>query len=221
MMTPGRPGVVYGASLLGSAAGAVLAPVLMTPLESAWLPAASGLVALAGSVVLVPATGAGRRVIAVSVCVAGSGLYLGLDPPHVRVDPYKYGATIERLADQDAVQRVGRLRGPRAVVEAFSGAVLHDLPFLAGGGDVPPPRIGVVLTDGHLAGSVLDVADASDAAVMDRTLMAFAYDVVVAGPDGPVVALLGETGGTNIWLAVRHHAPTRDSSWSAWRSATS
>ncbi len=49
MMTPGRAGVVYGASLLGSAAGAVLAPVLMTRLDPAWLPAASGVVALAGS----------------------------------------------------------------------------------------------------------------------------------------------------------------------------
>ncbi len=68
----------------------------------------------------------------------------------------------------------------------------------------------MILTDGHLAGSVLDITDASDAAVMDRTLMAFAYDLVVPGPDGPVVALLGETGGTNIWLAVRRHADSID-----------
>jgi len=210
MMTPGRAGVVYGASLLGSAAGAVLAPVLMTRLDPAWLPAASGLGALAGSLTLLPASGAARRVMAVSACVAGIGVYLWLDPPRIRIDPYKYGAAIERLVAQGDVERVGRLQGPRAVVEAYSGAVLHDLPFLAVGSGAQPPRIGVVLTDGHLAGSVLDIAGAADAAVMDGTLMAFAYDLLEPGPDGPVVALLGETGGTNIWLAVRHGAASID-----------
>jgi len=210
MMTPGRAGVVYGASLLGSAAGAVLAPVLMTSLDPAWLPAAAGLAALVGSLTLVGASGALRRVVAVSACVAGIGVYLWLDPPRIRLDPYKYGAAIERLVAQGDVQRVGRLHGPRAVVEAYSGAVLHDLPFLAVGGAAQPPRIGVVLTDGHLAGSVLDIAGAADAAVMDSTLMAFAYDLLEPGPDGPVVALLGETGGTNVWLAVRHGAAAID-----------
>ncbi len=210
MMTPGRAGVVYGASLLGSAAGALLAAVLMTRLDPAWLPVASGAVALVGSSTLVPGTGAVRRVTAVAACVAGIGMFLWLDPPRVRIDPYKYGAAIERLVAQGAVERVGRLQGPRARVEAYSGAVLHDLPFLAIGGAAQPPRVGVVLTDGHLAGSVLDVADAADAAVMDGTLMAFAYDLVEPGPDGPVVALLGETGGTNVWLAVRHDADAID-----------
>ncbi|MCZ6444929.1 MAG: hypothetical protein O6758_01965, partial [Planctomycetota bacterium] len=91
--------------------------------------------------------------------------------------------------------------GPRAVVEAYRGDVLHDLPFLGVG--VLPPPMSVILADGHKVGSVLDVDRAARAEVMDQTLTAIPYALVAREPR---VALLGETGGTNIWLAARHRA---------------
>jgi spermidine synthase len=195
MLAPGRTGAVYGANLLGSAAGALLAPVAMSGLPPELLPVIMGLVAFVGA--------AGLRLrwalLAWLVVVGG---WLWIDRPHVRVDPFKYMAGIDRLLDQGSVYRNGLRYGPRATVGAYSGEALHDLPFLSVG-RVPPP-ISVLLADGHLAGSVLNVTSPQAAEVVDGTLMAFPY--VFAG-DRPRVALLGETGGANVWLAVRRGAP--------------
>ena len=67
----------------------------------------------------------------------------------------------------------------------------------------PARRKTLIVTDGNLAGSVLRVHNADEAAVVDRTLMAAPYAFL---PSAGSVALLGETGGMNIWLAARHGA---------------
>ena len=60
-----------------------------------------------------------------------------------------------------------------------------------------------VTINGDPAGSIFRIDGAAQADVMDRTLMAFPYRLV---PPRPRVLLLGETGGTNVWLARRQHA---------------
>ncbi|MCH8152955.1 MAG: hypothetical protein IH830_11360 [Planctomycetes bacterium] len=200
MLAGERVGTVYGANLIGSAAGALLAPVLMSIVPAAWLPLAMGGLALLGAAGVRPAS-ATKRMVAITTCAALVVGCVWLDPPHVRVDPYKDQAYMQRLMDQGSVQRIGRAIGPRAVVEAYRGDVLHDLPFL-GVGALPPP-MSVILADGHKVGSVLDVDRAARAEVMDQTLTAIPYALVAREPR---VALLGETGGTNIWLAARHRA---------------
>ncbi|MHC4126601.1 MAG: hypothetical protein ACYTE6_11525 [Planctomycetota bacterium] len=194
MLAPQRTGVVYGANLLGSAAGALLAPVAMTVLPPEWLPVTMGLVAFVGAASL-------RRTWVLLGWLVLVGGWLWLDRPRVRLDPFKYMAQIDRLLEQGSVYRNGLRFGPRATVAAYSGEVLHDLPFLSVG--LAPPPISVLLSDGHLAGSVLNVTSPQAAEVMDGTLMAFPY--AFAG-DRPRVALLGETGGANVWLAVRRGA---------------
>lgn len=200
MLAGERVGTVYGANLIGSAAGALLAPVLMSIMPAAWLPLAMGGLALLGAAGVRPAS-ATKRMVAITMCAALVVGCVWLDPPHVRVDPYKDQAYMQRLMDQGSVQRIGRAIGPRAVVEAYRGDVLHDLPFLGVG--VLPPPMSVILADGHKVGSVLDVDRAARAEVMDQTLTAIPYALVAREPR---VALLGETGGTNIWLAARHRA---------------
>jgi hypothetical protein len=198
MLAPSRSGVVYGANLLGSAAGALLAPPAMWALPPELLPAASGLVAFAGAAVLITSF---RRAGAFAACLVAVAVWLHLDRQTVRVDPFKYGAHIQRLMDQGSVYRNGLRHGPRATVGGYSGDVLHDLPFLAPG-HTPPP-ISVLVADGHLAGSVLNVTSPEAAAVVDGTLMAFPYRL--AAPTRRV-ALLGEAGGANAWLAIRRGA---------------
>lgn len=204
MVCGGRVAVVYAGNLLGSAAGALAAPLLMTVVSPAWLPLVMGCgaaLAAAGVAAGSPA----RRSAAIAACAAAVGLFLWLDPPHVRLDAFKRGAQIQRLAAQDAVERVGRVLGPRSVLEAYRGRVLHDIPFLGVGQD--PPAISVLLADGHWVGSVLEVQGADEAGIVDGMLMAAVYDLA---PQGPRVALLGETGGLNIWLAARHAARAID-----------
>jgi hypothetical protein len=195
MLAPARTGAVYGANLIGSAAGALLAPVAMAGLPPELLPLAMGLVALLGAVSL-------RRTWLLAAWPIVVGGWTWIDRPQVRVDPFKYQAQIDRLVDQGSVYRNGLRYGPRATVAAYSGEVLHDLPFLGPDCEAPPP-ISVLLADGHLAGSVLNVTSPEAAVVMDGTLMAFAYGLA---PDAPQVALLGETGGANAWLAIRRNA---------------
>ncbi|WP_291019363.1 hypothetical protein, partial [Hydrogenophaga sp.] len=112
---------------------------------------------------------------------------------------------MQRLEDQGDVERLAVRYGPRGVVEAFSGARLHDVPFLSGG--TAPPPVVRVLVDGHGAGSVLNVTDAAEAAVVDETLMSLPYELLDTTRR---VTLLGETDGLHTWLAIRHGAQRID-----------
>ena len=206
MLVPRRSGAVYGANLLGSAAGAVAAPLLMLAVPPPWLPLVAAVPALAAALIVpVPA----RRKLVIVLTVAGVvGAWLLLDPPRVRVDPWKYRAFMQRLEDQGDVERVGVAYGPRGVIEAFSGPRLHDVPFVTG--SMTPPPVSRLLSDGNAIGSVLEVADVDAAAIVDQTLLATPYEVLGRSQVGPAVLLLGETGGLHVWLAARHGARTID-----------
>ena len=202
MLVPRRSGAVYGANLLGSAAGAAAAPLLMLAVPPPWLPLLAAVPALlAALVVPVPAR---RKLVAVLAVAGAVGGWLLLDPPRVRVDPWKYRAFMQRLEDQGDVERVAVAYGPRGVIEAFSGPRLHDVPFLSGA--MTPPPVTRLLSDGHAIGSVLEVADVHAAAVVDQTLLATPYELLGRTEHGPAVLLLGETGGLHVWLAARHGA---------------
>lgn len=201
LMAAGRdvPGI-YAANLLGSAAGSILASAAMTLVPPAWLaPLTAGLV-LIGAAGLNAGSAITRRLGWIA-CVTITLTYLAVDPPRVRLDPYKYGAYVERLERQELASSVAVEYGSRAVVQAYRGDVFHDIPFLSGG--ATPPSITILVADGHYAGSVLDVGSPPEAAVVDQTVMAFPYALT---PPGSRVLLLGEAGGSNVWLAERHDA---------------
>ncbi|MHC4066104.1 MAG: polyamine aminopropyltransferase, partial [Planctomycetota bacterium] len=176
------------------------------------LPLVMGALGIAGAAGLVTdgerGKGKAGSPVRLATLLAGAGVvagYLWLDRPRVRLDPYKYLAYVRRLVKQGSAERVAVECGARAVVEAYRSDVFHDLPFLSGG-TAPPPMLALV-ADGHRAGSVMQVDSASQAGVVDQTLMAFAYGL--ASPQ-PRVLLLGETGGGNVWLAARHGAARID-----------
>ena len=195
MVAGQRIAIVYGSNLIGSAAGSVGAVLAMALVPPEWLPWAMGVPALIGAARVWPARrGAGMAAMAATVIAVATGLLL--EPPRVRTDPYKYGAYVQRLAAQGSAERLARVYGPRAQIEAYHGQALHDFPFLGPG--IAPPLLSVIVIDGHWGGSVPDIASAEEARVVDQTLMAFPY--LVAGQPRRV-ALLGERGGTNIWLA--------------------
>jgi spermidine synthase len=189
---------VYASNLAGSALGALLAPAIMCAVDPEWLPA------VMGGVVWTSVAGSLRhraRALAAIGAILGGGAWLLLDPPAIRIDPYKYLAQVRRLVDDGAARRVALARGPRGTVEVFTGSVFHDLAFLTGG-ESPPPLLAITV-DGHASGSMLQVEDAAEAQVVDRLLMAYPY---AFAPARPRVLLLGETGGVNVWLAARHGA---------------
>jgi len=195
---------VYAANLMGSAVGLLFITAAMYYVPPAWLPWLAGAITLVGGL----ATDAPRlraRLAMWAVCILGATLLLAVEPPSIRMDAYKYGAHIARLEQQGEAERAAIAYSPRATVEAYRSELFHDLPFLSVGGK--PPSVSLLLADGHLAGSVLDVENADDAELMEYTLMALPY---AFAPSGPRVLLLGESGGLNIWLATRHRAGVID-----------
>ena len=191
---------VYATNLAGSAMGAVSSSLLMHHVPPAWLGAGLGGLALAGALPLARRHSL-RGHLALVLCMAGSGLWLWLDPPGIRVDSFKYQNHVERLSASGKAERIARTHGPRGQVEVYGGPVFHELPFLSTG-ESPPSMLSLVV-DGHWAGSVLQVADAEEARVVEQTLMSVPYAFL---PPRPRVLLLGEVGGANIWLAVRKQA---------------
>lgn len=204
MLAKDRVAGTYAANLLGSAAGLSVATFAMTVLPPIRLAVVMATVVCLGVLGMAPLFhGAGRKryVGTVLACAAFITSYAVREPQRIRMDPYKFGAYVRRLEQQGEAERVGTALGPRAVVEAYRGVMFHDLPFLSGG--TTPPPMSVLVADGHYAGSVLEVDARESASVMENTLTAFPY---VLSQPRPRVLLLGEQGGTNIWLASRHEA---------------
>jgi len=191
---------IYTGNLLGSACGCALATVAMGFVQPQWLPVMTGGTVLIGALGLRP--GSVRvQSICWSLTVGVAGFFVLIDPPQVRLDPYKRGAYVQRLVRQDQAQRIVSVPGARALLEVFRSDLFHDVQFLSGG--VAPPPIAAILADGHLAGSVLEIDRPQDAQVVDQTIMSFPYALL---PDRPHVLLLGEVGGSNVWLAARKRA---------------
>ncbi|MFO7898398.1 MAG: hypothetical protein R6V58_04990, partial [Planctomycetota bacterium] len=200
MLAGDRAGVVYAGNLVGSAVGALAANGLMWFVPPAWLP----IVAAGAALAAIPA---GRwqplrTRVAVSVAaVAAVVLALGVEPPRVRLDPFKYRAHVARLERQGAARRLAVRYSPRSTVELFRGDAFHEMAFLSP--DARPPRLDVLTTDGHWAGSMLRPDGGGRGRTADQTLMGVGYDLLGRRPR---VALLGEVGGTNAWLAAHHDA---------------
>lgn len=207
LMTAGeRVGRVYAVNLVGSAIGAVAALFVVSraPIEYALLPS---FVAALIAVLVLPAqqrAPPARRWLKIgfsTLAAGGAGLLEWRAPLRPDYDQHKYAAYVRQLAAQGSARRVDLAFDPHGYVELYESELFHDLPFVPIG-EAPPPMYSLLI-NGDAAGSVLRIDDSSQAGVMDGTLMALAYRLI---RERPRVLLLGETGGTNVWLARRRSA---------------
>jgi hypothetical protein len=197
--------LVYGANLLGSGAGPVIALGLMMWLPPARIIQAAGLM-IWGSVFLwrSGASPRGRwQQVAIPLLV---GLLLALDLTTLsmprRIDPHKMLAELKRWEKQgDAVHLVTK-HGARARLDVFDSPRLHYTLFAGLTAATPPPAQSLLLLDGNTAGPIFRIEDKGEATILDHTPMSVAYRLVPK----PKVLLLGETSGVNIWLARRYGA---------------
>jgi len=204
-----RVHLVYGANLLGSGAGAagiVGFMFLMPPQELMHVVAA---LAMAAAAFWMLSAGAGRkkaRIARQAALWVGCAVLLvaqgALWPLRLSVDQYKMLSTLRRWQqDSNATHLIVR-NGPRARLDVFESPSLHQTLF-AGltATEEPPPQL-MVLADGHPAGTVFRIESARQAAILDHTPMSVPYRLL----DRPRVLLLGESGGVNVWLALRFGA---------------
>ncbi len=193
--------LVYGANLGGSGAGAVLATALMFVLPPEQLLHAVSALGLAAGLCWALAARAGRGRALAAVCTTGLALAcLGLSAPvRLRIDPYKFLATLQRWEAEGNARRLLTRNGPRARLDVYESSLLHQTMFAGLTATEPPPAQLAILADGHPAATVLEVRSGDEAAILDHTPMSLPYRL----SDRPRVLLLGEAGGTNVWLARR------------------
>ncbi|MBU0637583.1 MAG: hypothetical protein KKB50_01860 [Planctomycetes bacterium] len=209
LMTAGRRiGRTYAVNLFGSGVGAVAGALLVSrmALEHTYWPSIT-LTLLAALVLAVRrdvATSRGGRSAAVGItvlCIAALVWLEARRPLPLAPDEYKGVARVQQLVRQGSARLVSRTADPHGYVEVYESDLFHDLPFLALT-HRPPPMLSIQV-NGDPAGSVLRIDNVAQAGVLDTTLTALPYRLL--GP-APRVLLIGEAGGTNVWLARRYNA---------------
>jgi hypothetical protein len=214
-----RVHVLYGANLLGSGLGGLWILLLMFVLpEMMLLYAVAGLSLVAAVVWIIyskvcpvlPSTipevkqrrSALLRWFAVAITGTVLILIITVWPQRLRIDPYKSLAMVQRWETQSDAERLLTRHSPRARLDIYDSPLFHETLFAGFTAlSSPPPQLGI-LADGHLVGTVFEIKNAEEAAILDHTPMSVPYRVI----GSPRVLLLGETGGTNVWLARRFDA---------------
>jgi hypothetical protein len=197
-----RVGTVYGSNLFGSAIGAiggVIGASILMPAGAAALPV---IAMVCAAILAAPATLGVRRAAVVGTCFIAATAAIELAwPLHPTPDEFKSMSRVRELAGQGDADLLAAAADPHGYVEVYASDLFHDLPFLAI--STTPPPMASVLINGDSAGSILRIGSADDAAVMDGTLMSVPYELA---PAKPRVLLIGEIGGSNVWLARRRGA---------------
>jgi len=191
-----RAHAVYAATLAGSGAGAGLALGLMFVLPAEHLLYA--VTALGAASALVWAV---RRplLFAAAVAALAAGFPAVRAPLRLRIDQHKMLSELRRWEGEGNARHMATVRSPRGRLDVYESPLLHHTLFAGLAATAPPPPQMAVLADGELAATVFRISSAEEAAILDHTPMALPYRLLAR----PRVLLLGEAGGTNVWLARR------------------
>ena len=199
---------LYAADLTGSGIGGVLSTVAMFAIPAAELPLKLTLCAFAGLVFMIlsfwqSASLPGRKTIAFMAMIgAVTAAVAFFHHPETPVDPYKDLANFLRLEQQGDAVHLVQESGPRAQIDVYDSPKVHRALFAGLHSEtLPPPQLSI-LADGQTAGTVFKVQSIFGTAILDHTPQSVPYRLTSA----PKVLLLGEVGGTNIWLAKRFQA---------------
>ena len=196
----------YAANLAGSAAGGLGVMALMDHVPANGLVIPLSLAVLVSGLCLIP-RGLGRSRTIYVGCLAVASLAMGAcyfaGPERVfplNIDQYKALAYVQRLEQQGTAQRLVTYSGPRGRLDLYASPSFHTLLSLSPA--ETPPAMGMLLHDGFQVGSVLSIKRVDQARFLEGTLSALPYRLVTPKR----VLILGETGGTYVWLARLSHA---------------
>ena len=190
-----RAGQVYAANLCGSAAGAMLAPLLLTWLGSERVVLLSAICAVAAAVPLISRRDHPAAVAAATGTLIGIGL-LVLYPPVFEVNPSPYKSLSQFRLNPDA-QIAATYQNAYSQVDVVQSSTIHSAPGLSLTyfGDLPP-QVGL-LTDGGNLQPVSDVSQ-TDTGLLQSLPVAVIYAV----QEHPSVLLLRSGGGMDALAAL-------------------
>lgn len=195
---------LYGANLIGSGIGGIVALAFMYVVPVFQLPASITPIVLLAMIFFSisgfkqPAVSPKPGIIFMILGIAASIFSLTAEPP-TSIDPYKSLSHFRQLEAQNDAEHIESRFGPRGQVDLYASPTFHHTLFASPLATALPPRQLALLVDGIVAGAVFSIDDAEDAAIMDFTPQSLPYRLAEA----PRVLLLGETGGVNVWLAKR------------------
>ncbi|MCC5907098.1 MAG: hypothetical protein JJU13_12880 [Balneolaceae bacterium] len=195
---------LYGANLIGSGIGGIVALFLMYLFPAYQLPVTIAPIVFIAMVFFFIS---GFRELSFNIPVNLMLLLIGLggavysmksDPPY-SVDPYKSLANFQQLEIQGDAELIQERFGPRGQIDVYSSTTFHHTLFASPLATALPPTQLALLIDGEVAGAVFSIDNAEQAGVMDYTPQSLPYRIL----ENPHVLLLGESGGVNVWLAKR------------------
>jgi hypothetical protein len=195
---------LYGANLIGSGVGGIIALGIMYLVPAYQLPVTiAPIVFLAMALFFI----SGFRQSAVSLpsglillCLGiGGTVYALMSDPPATVDPYKSLSNFQQLENQGDAELIRERFGPRGQIDVYASPTFHHTLFASPLATALPPGQLALLIDGEVAGAIFSIDDPDKAGIMDYTPQSLPYRLL----DSPRVLLLGETGGVNVWLARR------------------
>ncbi len=214
-----RPGPVYGINMIASGLGAGVGVALTAAVGG---PRALDLLSLAAALAtLLWIVGSRKRPFLASeqsgpsapesenrtwlfllplIAIAGSVATLFL-PEATRIDQYKAMAQAQRLAEQGAAEHV--LSSPSATVrlDLYRAETMRQTLFAAPMAP-PPPEQDQLFLDAYHGGALFRIETPAEAEILESVPQSLPYSLL----EEPTVLLLGETSGTNIWLALKNGA---------------
>ena len=208
---PARAGVTYGASLVGSAAGAALAVPLLALVGSAatiLLAAALGVAALIVTAPRLPATGAGLSAVALVV----GAMVIAPAGPQVSV----HSQLAQALQRPDA-QRLDTRLSASSRVDILQNAGFRTTTGLSlnYAGPIPRPRIGLAVDGGNAAALDVPLAEALDHVPLAHAISVRPADsALLLDPIGAFDAAVLSRGGVNAIDLVQPDSALRE----AWKS---
>ncbi|NOZ69534.1 MAG: hypothetical protein GXP46_09915 [Deferribacteres bacterium] len=195
--------LIYGCSMLGTAAGGAAAVGLMFLLPEKLLVTSAALTAWAAGVVYAgPKSEVTVPRLLVMLAAGLLIIYVPTAGITLKTDQYKTLAWLQDLEAQGDAEHMLTRYSPRGRLDVYRSPLLHFTLFAGLGATGPPPPQLAILRDGELAGTVYRIGSPDDAPILDHTPSSFPYRLM----DRPRVLLLGETGGVNVWLARRFRA---------------
>ncbi len=195
---------LYGANLIGSGLGGILALGMMYLAPAYQMPVTVTPIVFIGMIFFF-LSGFGQPQVRIKSGLlllffgfAGATFSLVSEPPDT-VDPYKSLSHFQQLERQGDAEHLLQKYGPRGQIDIFASPTFHHTLFASPLATALPPDQLALLTDGEVAGAIFSIDHEEEAAIMEFTPQSLPYRML----DQPEVLLLGEVSGLNIWLAKR------------------
>ncbi|MFW5714920.1 MAG: hypothetical protein ACOCXF_00925 [bacterium] len=206
--------VLYGVNLFGSGLGGLGALWVMHLLPAETLPLTPAVAGVLAQVVWAAGAppspgGRGRRIAErpAGWLAAAAGLLCALAgfalPVESGIDQYKSLAHIRRLERQGDAEHIYTEYSPRMRLDLYEAPSLHQTLFAGPMAETAPPPQLTVLFDGQVSGTLFRIDSAAEAAILDSTPQSLPYRLLRDRGSAGRALLLGEVGGTNVWMAKR------------------